>query len=225
MKNLVVVAHPDDEILGFGGTGKLLVDSGDSVQPLILSGSVDARMLRPKDDDLLLDIKSANKLVSFNYPQLGSFPNIQFNSIPHIELVQFIESAIEKYQPDRIFTHHPSDLNDDHRQVSRACAAAARLFQRRENVNPLSGLYYMEIPSATDWAIPEAQLSFTPNVFFDITQSLNFKIEALNCYRDVMRDAPHARSEQMIKGLASYRGGQGGYMYSEAFQLAFQRNL
>ncbi len=225
MQNLVVGAHPDADILGFGGTGKLLIDSGDSVQPLILSGSVDARTLRPRDDELLADIKSANKLVNFNHPQLGSFPNIQFNSIPHIELVQFIESAIEKHQPDRIFTHHPSDLNDDHRQVSRACAAAARLFQRREDVNPLSGLYYMEIPSATDWAIPEAQLSFTPNVFFDITHSVDLKIEALSCYRGVMRDAPHPRSEQMIKGLASYRGGQSGYMYSEAFQLAFQRNL
>ena len=225
MKNLVVVAHPDDEILGFGGTGKILIDSGDSVQPLILSGLVDARTIRPKDDELLADIQSANKLVNFNHPQLGDFPNIQFNCVPHIGLVQFIESAIEKYQPDRIFTHHPSDLNDDHRQVSRACAAAARLFQRKESVNPLSSLYYMEIPSATDWAIPEAQLSFTPNVFFDIAHSVDLKIEALNCYRDVMRDAPHPRSEQMIKGLASYRGGQSGYMYAEAFQLAFQRNL
>ena len=78
--NLIVVAHPDDEILGFGGTDKLLIDSGDSVQPLILSGSVDARTFRPKDNELLTDIKSANKLVNFNYPQLGSFPNIQFNS-------------------------------------------------------------------------------------------------------------------------------------------------
>jgi len=146
MKNLVVVAHPDDEILGFGGTGKLLIDSGDSVQPLILSGSVDARTLRPRDNELLADIKSANKLVSFNYPELGSFPNIQFNSIPHIELVKFIESAIEKYQPDRIFTHHPSDLNDDHRQVSRACAAAARLFQRRvhAHVPLLQGCFSVE---------------------------------------------------------------------------------
>jgi N-acetylglucosamine malate deacetylase 1 len=225
MKNLVVVAHPDDEILGFGGTGKILIESGDSVQPLILSGQVDARTLRPNDDELLADIQSANKLVNFNYPQLGNFPNIQFNSIPHIKLVQFIESAIEKYQPDRIFTHNPSDLNDDHRQVSYACAVAARLFQRREGVNPLSSLYYMEIPSATDWAFPQAQLSFTSNVYFDITHSIDLKIEALNCYRNVIRDAPHPRSEQMIKSLASYRGGQSGFMYAEAFQLAFQRNL
>ena len=132
MKNLVVVAHPDDEILGFGGTGKLLIDSGDTVQPLILSGLVDARTIRPKDDELLADIQAANKLVNFNPPKLGDFPNIQFNCVPHINLVQFIESAIEQHQPDRIFTHHPSDLNDDHRQVSRACAAAARLFQRKE---------------------------------------------------------------------------------------------
>ena len=225
MKNLVVVAHPDDEILGFGGTGKILINSGESVQPLILSGSVDARKNRPKDDELLLDIKSANKVLNFNHPQLGDFPNIQFNCVPHINLVQFIECAIEKYQPDRIFTHHPSDLNDDHRQVSRACAAAARLFQRKDDVNPLTSLYYMEISSATDWAIPEAQLSFTPNVFFNITHSVDLKIEALNCYRNVMRDTPHPRSEQMIKGLASYRGGQGGFIYAEAFQLAFQRNL
>lgn len=225
MKNLVVVAHPDDEVLGFGGTGKLLTDNGEIVQPLILSSSIEARKLRPNDDDLLSDILNANKVLGFSYPELGHFPNIQLNIVPHIELVQFIEQAIEKFQPDRIFTHHPSDLNDDHRQVSRACAAASKLFQRKKNVNPISSFYYIEIQSSTDWAIPEAQLSFSPNVFFDISNSINFKVEALSFYRDVMRPPPHPRSEQMIKGLASYRGGQSNYLYAEAFQLAFQRNF
>ena len=225
MKNLVVVAHPDDEILGFGATGAKLFEQGEIVQPVILSGDVDVRAHRPSDTELNQDMLKANRLLGFSDPVLGGFPNIRMNTVDHLDIVQFIESAIEKYQPDRIFTHHPSDLNDDHRQVSLACAAASRLFQRREDISPLSGLYYMEISSATDWAIPEAQLSFTPNVFFDITHSVDLKIEALSCYRDVMRDPPHPRSEQMIKGLASYRGGQSGYMYAEAFQLAFQRNL
>lgn len=225
MKNLLVVAHPDDEILGFGGTGKQLVSNGDMVIPVILSGLADARILRPEDEELLADIHSANVLLGFSDPVLGSFPNIQLNTVPHIDLVQFIERQIAKYQPDRIFTHHPSDLNDDHRQVSRACAAAVRLFQRRGDVKPIINFYYIEISSATDWSIPEAQLNFTPNVFVDISNSIDDKLQSLSCYRNVMRDSPHPRSEQMIKGLASYRGGQSGYIYAEAFQLVFQRGV
>jgi len=223
--NLVVVAHPDDEVLGFGATGAKLVQEGEIVQSIVLSGLADARTRRPEDDELLSHIKLANKKLGFNFPELGSFPNIQLNTIPHLELVQFIEKAIEKFEPDRVFTHHPSDLNDDHRHVSRACAAAVRLFQRREYLKPIKSLYYMEIPSATDWSMPEAQLPFMPNVYFDSTGFIELKLEALSCYRNVMRPAPHPRSEEVIRGLAAYRGGQAGYLYAEAFQLAFQRGL
>jgi len=223
--NLIVVAHPDDEVLGFGGTGKCLIEAGEVVQSIVASGLADARTQRPEDDELLADISAANNLLGFSTPVLGAFPNIMLNTVPHIELVQFIERAIIDFQPDRIFTHHPNDLNDDHRQVSRACAAAVRLFQRRNDIKPLHSLYYMEIPSATDWALPEAQIPFSPNVFFDITSSIEYKISALKCYRNVMRPAPHPRSEEVIKGLAAYRGGQSGFLYAEAFQLAFQRGF
>ncbi|XDZ63108.1 PIG-L deacetylase family protein [Alphaproteobacteria bacterium LSUCC0396] len=225
MINLVVVAHPDDEVLGLGGTGKLLVDAGEVVQSIVASGQVDARTHRPENDELLEDIASANSLLGFSFPVLGAFPNIMLNTVPHLELVQFVEKAIIDFQPDRIFTHHPNDLNDDHRHLSRACTAAARLFQRRNDIKPLNSLYYMEIPSSTDWALPEAQLPFLPNVFFDITSSIEQKISALKCYRNVMRPAPHPRSEEVIKGLASYRGGQSGFLYAEAFQLAFRRGF
>ena len=223
--NLVVVAHPDDEILGFGATGASLVARGEIVQAIILSGSVDARTKRPLDDELKSDISQSNEMLGFNSPELGSFPNIKMNTIPHLDLVQFIEKAIEKYEPNRIFTHHPSDLNDDHRHVSRACAAAFRLFQRRGSLKPTTSLLYMEISSATDWAIPEAQLPFIPNVYFDSTNFIDLKLGAMSCYRNVMRPAPHPRSEEAIKGLAAYRGSQAGYLYAEAFQLAFQRGL
>ncbi len=223
--NLVVVAHPDDEILGFGATGAKLAARGEVVQPVILCGNVDARESRPRDEELAGDIASASKTAGFANPVLGAFPNIRMNCIPHIEIVEFIEDSISKYQPQRVFTHHPADLNDDHRQVARSCLAAFRLFQRRSDIAPPGSLHLMEIQSATDWALDSSSAGFRPNLFVEITNELDIKIEALKCYRDVMRGYPHARSEEAIRALAVYRGAQSGQWYSEAFETIFQREL
>lgn len=225
MLNLVVVAHPDDEILGFGATGAKLVKSGEVVQPVILCGNVDVRHLRPNDQELYDDMIKANGKLGFQEPVLGTFPNIKMNNVDHLDIVQFIEKQIIEFQPDRIFTHHPGDLNDDHRQISSACLAASRLFQRRQDVKPLSSLNYMEINSATDWGFESTGETFRPNVFVEVTDSINLKLEALYCYRNVMRDFPHPRSKEVVKGLSAYRGGQSGQKYSEAFQSVFQRGF
>lgn len=223
--NLVVVAHPDDEILGFGGTGCKAVLNGEIVQPIILCGNVDARQLRPSDEELMSDCLCANKLLGFQKPVFGNFPNIKLNNVAHLDLVQFIEKQILKFRPSRIFTHHPSDLNDDHCQISRACMAASRYYQRRDDIPPLRGLYFMEIQSATDWSYETNNDSFRPNLFVELSDIINKKIKALNCYRNVMRDYPHPRSKEAIKGLAAYRGGQSGQIFSEAFQCVFKREL
>ena len=219
--NLVVVAHPDDEVLGFGGAGARCVEAGEVVQPVILCGGVDARDQRPTNEELFSDMVAANQLLGFARPVLGSFPNIRMNTVSHLDIVQFIEKQIELFQPDRIFTHHPSDLNDDHRQIAHACMAAARLPQRRSGLKPLKGLYFMEVLSATDWAFPNGADAFAPNVFFDISTTLDKKIAALSCYRNVMRAAPHPRSSEVLRGHAAYRGGQCGSIAAEAFQLAY----
>ncbi len=223
--NLVVVAHPDDEILGFGGAGSELVKQAETVQPLILSGMVDARTLRPSDEKLLADIIRANKYLGFEKPILGPFPNIRMNNVDHIEIVKYIEKYIEKYNPTRIFTHHPNDLNNDHTQISLACTAAARLFQRREGISPLKELYFMEIQSSTDWSFNTGNNQFQANTFFDIAASVDKKIDALAMYENVMREMPHPRSREAMKSLAVYRGGQSGYKYAEAFQLVFKRGI
>ena len=223
--NLLVVSHPDDEILGFGGTGHKLCSKGEIVQPVILCGQVLARKQKPIDNDLINDIRKANDYLGFNFPILGDFPNLKFNNVPHIELVQFIEKQIIQTQPDRIFTHFPNDLNDDHRKVSNACQVAAKLSQRNPLFKPIKGLYFMEILSSTEWSNNQSNLSFNPNIFIDISSSIDKKIKALSYYRNVMREPPHPRSDSVIRSLSIYRGSQIGFKNAEAFQVCFQRNL
>lgn len=225
MINLIVVAHPDDEVLGFGGTGAKLVKKGQIVQPIILCGDVKARSNRPKDEDLNNNIFNANKLLGFNRPVLGNFPNIKMNTVDHIDIVNFIEQQIIEFQPDRIFTNHPGDLNDDHVQTAKACLPAARLFQRRSNLKPLESLYFMEVLSSTDWSFPSNKDNFQPDAFFDITDTLQLKLEALSEYKNVLRSTPHPRSKEVLTGHASYRGGQAGFLYAEAFQTVFKRGV
>tara|TARA_R110002074_G_scaffold254292_2_gene426320 strand:+ start:1821 stop:2504 length:684 start_codon:yes stop_codon:yes gene_type:complete len=220
---LTVTAHPDDEVLGFGASSYVLSKQGHTIYNCILSGNVDARQFRPELEELERDTLKAQEIIGAEAPILGSFPNIKFNTVPHLELVQFIEKIIEETQPDYIFTHHPSDLNDDHLCVSRACQAASRLFQRRKGVKQLKGLYFMEIPSSTDWAFPTNVDPFTPNTFIEVgLEGVNKKIESLNAYTGVMRSYPHPRSNEVLTGLAALRGGQAGVEYAEAFQSVFQ---
>lgn len=219
---LSITAHPDDEALGFGATAAKLSSEGHLVYNCILSGDVNARQHRPELDELFKHTAYSQEIMGAQPPILGSFPNIQFNTVPHLDLVQFIEKVIEKIEPNMIFTHHPYDLNNDHYHVSKACQAASRLSQRKD-VKPVQALYFMEILSSTDWAFPVDGNVFQPNTFFEIGEDfLQKKIEAIAAYEGVMRPFPHPRSEEIIKSLAAYRGGQSGVKYAEAFQMVYQ---
>lgn len=222
---LTVTAHPDDEVLGFGGTSYQLSKKGYRIYNLILSGEVNARQHRPELEELNKHAKAAQEIIGAEPPLLGPFPNIKFNTVPHLELVQFIEKQIEQLEPEFIFTHHPYDLNNDHYHTSKACQAAVRLFQRKK-VKPIKGFYFMEILSSTDWAFPVDGQNFSPNTFIEIGQDgLKMKLKSLAAYEGVMRDYPHPRSEEALTGIAAYRGGQAGLKYAEAFQAVFQRNI
>ena len=225
MSYLIVVAHPDDEVLGAGGFMYKLAQKGEEINVCIMSGKAQARTLRPTDNELQEDTDNCMRLLGVNKIIMGDFPNIKMNTVPHLELVQFIEKAIVDTQADVVITHHPSDLNNDHVQTSIACQAAVRLFQRRSDVRPLRELLYMEVPSATEWGLNTSIPPFTPNMFVEIgMDGLEKKLEALSMYRGVMREYPHPRSEEYIRGLASVRGGQSGTCYAEAFECVFRRN-
>jgi LmbE family N-acetylglucosaminyl deacetylase len=219
---LVVVAHPDDEVLGAGGLASFLSGRGVSVRACILCGEVDARMHRPEDSQLAEDLRRAADVLGMEEPILGSFPNIRMNTVTHLEVVQFIEGAIVETGADVLVTHHPSDLNDDHRQVSAGTQAAARLPQRRPGMKRISGLHFMEVPSSTDWSYANASDAFRPTSFVELEeQHLERKLEALRAYRGVMRPYPHPRSEEVVRGLAAVRGAQAGMNKAEAFETPF----
>jgi len=224
IKNVLsVTAHPDDEVLGFGGSAFQFLKKGINVTNCILSGSADARNNRPEIKELYEDTLKAQEILGGANLILGNFPNIKFNTVPHLELVQFIEHAIEKTQPDYIFTHHPSDLNNDHYHTSIACQAAARLFQRKKDIVNLKGLFFMEILSSTDWAFSGFGNEFRPNTFMEIgLDGVKTKTKALSAYRGVVRPFPHPRSEEILLSLATFRGGQAGINYAESFQTGFQ---
>jgi LmbE family N-acetylglucosaminyl deacetylase len=226
MNYLFVVAHPDDEVLGAGATMYKLAKEGTSVNVCIMSGEVRARDRRPSDSELDSDIDEIGSLLGISRICKGNFPNIEFNTVPHLKLVQFIEKVMLDTNAEVIFTHHPADTNNDHLHTSLACQAAIRLFQRRDNIPPIKELLFMEVLSATDWSVNKSVIPFNPNTFIEVgEEGVDKKIEALSQYRGVMRDYPHPRSREAVRGLAAYRGVQAGMKYAEAFESVFRRGL
>ena len=222
MNYLIVVAHPDDETLGAGATIHKLVHEGYKVAVAIMSGKAAAR--KGLSVTLSEDEAKAMRILGVSQVYHADFPNIKMNTVPHLELVQFVEKCIEDWKASSIITHHPSDTNIDHCETARAVNAACRLFQRKENVPRLKRLIYMEVPSSTEWSLNTADNRFNPNMFVEIgMDGVETKLNALKAYSGVMRPYPHPRSEEAIKGLAAYRGVQAGCNYAEAFESVFFR--
>ncbi len=220
MNYLFVVAHPDDETDGCGGTISKLVKSGHYVAVAIMVSQASAR--RDLSETLREDEQKAMAVLGVKKVYHADFPNIKMNTVPHLELVQFIESCIEDHQADAIVTHHPADTNNDHVMTSYAAQAASRLFQRKQGVPRLKSFMYMEAPSATEWSLDSGKNRFTPNYYVEIgKEGLQTKLKALNCYKGVMREYPHPRSNIAYEGLAAYRGCQAGLQYAEAYECVF----
>ena len=221
MNYLVVVAHPDDEVLGAGATINKLINNGNEVAVCTMANHAAARA--NISDTLADDQKRAMEILGVNKVYSADFPNIKMNTVPHLNLVQFIEKCIEDFGAEAIITHHPSDTNIDHQETSRAAQAACRLFQRKPGVPVLKLFLYMEVLSSTEWSLDSSTDRFMPNFFVEIGQKgVETKLKALKAYKGVMRDYPHPRSDEAIRGLAAYRGSTAGFLYAEAFECVFE---
>lgn len=214
---LIIVAHPDDEVLGCGGTIAKHSDLGDLVNVIFLADGVNSR----SDAGLIeLEIRKTNakaacKILGVNHISFGQFPDNKLDTLPLIEIVKYIETALTEFNPDIIYTHSALDLNIDHQIVNRAVITATR----PQGNSSIKTILSFEILSSTEWFFSELMPAFKPNWFEDISKTLDRKIEAIEAYRGELRDWPHPRSIEGIKHLAGFRGATIGVNAAEAFML------
>ena len=224
-KILVIAAHPDDEILGVGGTIRRLVSEGCVANCIILGEGLTSRKVSRKDTSKTeLDIlrKCAQKsasIIGYSNIEFYSLPDNRFDTIPLLAIIQIIDAAIKKYKPDTVFSHYHRDLNIDHRRTFEAVLTACRpMFD-----SCVDALYSFQIPSSTEWNFSCGQESFCPNFFVDITRTLDSKLQAMNWYTTEIRDYPHPRSIVALDAIAKTWGSTAGMFAAEAFHVVLQR--
>lgn len=217
MRVLIVAAHPDDETLGAGGTMAWHAARGDTVWVCVLTDGVTSRHdrveLQADCARRACDTLGVEKLV------LVGLPDQRLDTLCLLDVISPIERCIEDFRPDVVLTHFGGDVNEDHRLVARATMVATR---------PVAGstvrrVCAFEIPSSTDWAPPIPGSVFTPNLYVDISDTLDTKLTAMKAYADTyhseVRPYPHPRSMEALTAYAQRHGVASGLLAAEPFML------
>jgi LmbE family N-acetylglucosaminyl deacetylase len=213
---LVIAAHPDDEVLGCGGTIARHADAGDSVDILLVADGVSARPDAPQTASERRDCaRLAAKTLGAREPGFLDVPDNRLDGVELLDLVQAIERLISRLEPELVYTHHGGDLNIDHRVVHQAVVTALRPLPGRR----CKGILAFEVLSSTEWASDAIGHGFRPNHFVDVSATIERKMDALRCYQAEMRPFPHSRSCEAVRALATLRGASAGLVAAEAFSI------
>ena len=222
-KILVVAAHPDDEILGCGGTIRKWCDNGAEACALILAQGIASRGGEESSLDEKIDVlrrqaqRSAN-IVGYREIIFENFPDNRMDGVNLLDISQVVERYVKHYEPQIILTHHHGDLNIDHRLSYQAVITACRPLQG----SSVNEIYTYQTPSSTEWNFPYNKNGYTPNFFVGIANTIQAKIDALCCYTSEIRQAPHPRSPEYLRALAAYWGSVVGLDCAEAFEQIYQ---
>ena len=222
MSILIVAAHPDDEVLGCGGTIARYAQDGCSVHVLLMADGEGSRAPTTENTITVGRTAARNAAAKAACGILGcasvdnlALPDNRLDGLALLDVVKQIESFIARYRPSTLLTHHSGDVNIDHQVVHEAVIAACR----PQPGHSVQELLFFEVPSATEWRPPGSAEPFLPNYFVDISATLDVKLSALGAYAGELREFPHPRSLRAVEALARWRGATAGMEAAEAFML------
>lgn len=221
MNVMVIAAHPDDEVLGCGGTMAKLAEQGVRVHVVILGEGITSRFDdRGQADRAALEAlharsKQAGVILGAQSVSVLDLPDNRFDSVPMLDVVKRVERAIEQCGPEVVYTQHGGDLNVDHVVTFRATLTATRPMASCG----VRAVYAYEVASSTEWAFGRFSPAFEPNAFIDIGATLDRKIAAMQTYESEARPFPHPRSPEALRAIAQRWGSVIGRPAAEAFQL------
>ena len=207
---LVIAAHPDDELLGSGGTLKKLINHGNKVITVIF-----AKGRKEEEKHMKQAVLMANKHLGIEEIIFLEYPNLLLETFPLHVINKEIEALIAKYEPSMIFTHHYGDINMDHQILFQAVLTAARPLPGKKPIE----LLCFETVSSSEWSQHTNDKAFKPNYYVDITETIEMKLESLQFYDVEMKPFPHPRSYKGVEHLAQVRGMTVGVEYAEAFEI------
>ena len=223
-KILIFAAHPDDEVIGCGGTIAKLKKNRNEIFVCFLADGESSRNVKNLNELIKKRKKAAKKsavILGIKELFFCDLPDNKLDTVSRLSIVKIVEKYISLIKPHTVFTHFYEDLNIDHQIVSKAVITACR----PEKKNPVKKLLFFEIPSSTDWQISNKKKNyFNPNWYEDISKTKNLKIKAFKAYKDEIRKWPHPRSLKGIISLMQLRGSTSGFKFAEAFVLGRLKN-
>jgi len=220
MKTIVVAPHPDDEVLGVGGTLLRRKAEGAKVAWLIVTSlSIEYGWSKEKVKQRAVEIKRIEAFLGFDEVFILDFPTTRLDRVPMSDLVDGISDAFKKFQPEEVFVPHPLDVHTDHRIVYDATVSCTKWFRYPSVKRVLA----YETLSETDFSLGTDR-RFCPNVFIDIEPFLNDKLLAMDIYSSELGAFPFPRSHEAIRALAMLRGAASGFMAAEAFELLREKS-
>lgn len=219
-KILVVVAHPDDEVLGMGGTIAKLTTQGKEVYVLIVTDGSSSQYRYSDDLDAIINVKKTETqacadVLGVKKVYYGGLPDMKLDNIPHIDINEVIEKHINMLEPDTVFTHFWGDVNLDHQNVYKSTLVAVRPVMGQV----VKSLYCYRVPSSTEWTPNKADTIFMPNIYVDISEFAEQKYEAFSKYSTELCDYPHPRSVQYLREDDIAAGLKVGLPATEEFVL------